>query len=384
MVPVEPIDRIDPVEPIDRIDPADPTAATDPADARLANDNADPADTADRAEPAEHHDSTDHDDDRDSTDRAIAPNLTQRPPGRRRQWCTDRRLHPLHLHRRPESSPGQRRCRRSVADHLVEPERSHWPRRMAPPHPELRTLVARDYTGYPEGTVEHRLLLPASLSVPVIIKILDSPHRPPEFAMGAHDTYTRVEGACAPSYLELWLAPLGAYTLLGLPMDALANHTVDLVDLLGASGRQLAAGVRDAPTWRERFALVDRFLLRRLGDGPRPAPEVARAWNRLLATGGAGPIGEIAREVGWSHRNLIAKFRQQVGLPPKTAARLVRLDTVWRRLAAPGPHSSWGRIAADAGYADQAHLIRDFRQFTGTTPGRFPVKPVQDAVPAVA
>jgi AraC-like DNA-binding protein len=274
---------------------------------------------------------------------------------------------------------------RSVADdHLVEPERSHWHRATGAPHPELRALVGRDYTGYPEGTVEHQLLLPASLSVPLIIKILDSPHRPPEFAMGVHGSYTRVEGACAPSYMELWLAPLGAYTLLGLPMDALANQTVDLVDLLGAWGRQLAATVRDAPTWRERFALVDQFLLRRLADGPRPGPEVAWAWHRLLATGGAEPIGAIAREVGWSHKHLIAKFKQQVGLPPKTAARLVRLDTVWRRLAAPGSSSSWGRIAAEAGYADQDHLIRDFRQFTGTTPVRFPVKSVQDAVPAAA
>jgi AraC-like DNA-binding protein len=268
-------------------------------------------------------------------------------------------------------------------DHLVEPERSHWRRARRAPDPGLRTLVARDYSGYPEGTVEHQLLLPASLSVPLIVKIVDSPHRPPEFAMGVHGTYTRVEGACAPSYMELWLAPLGAYTLLGLPMDALADQTVDLVDVLGAKGRRLAASVRDAPTWRRRFNLVDQFLLRRLAHGPRPAREVAWAWHRLVATGGTEPIGEIAREVGWSHKHLIAKFKQQVGLPPKTAARLARLDTVWRQLAAPGAHS-WARIAADAGYADQAHLIRDFRRFTGTTPSRFPVKPVQDPVPAAA
>jgi AraC-like DNA-binding protein len=129
--------------------------------------------------------------------------------------------------------------------------------------------------------------------------------------------------------------------------------------------------------------LVDQFLLRRLADGPRPAREVGWAWHRLVATGGSEPIGEIAREVGWSHKHLIAKFKQQVGLPPKTAARLVRLDTVWPQLAGSGA-PNWARIAAEAGYADQAHLIRDFRRFTGTTPSRFPVKPVQDPVPAAA
>jgi transcriptional regulator GlxA family with amidase domain len=82
------------------------------------------------------------------------------------------------------------------------------------------------------------------------------------------------------------------------------------------------------------------------------------------------PISRIADEVGWSHRHLIARFRQQVGLTPKIGARLVRLDAVWRHIEKRGP-LDWGQVAADAGYADQAHLIRDFRQFTGTTPAEF-------------
>jgi hypothetical protein len=66
---------------------------------------------------------------------------------------------------------------------------------------------------------------------------------------------------------------------------------------------------------------MDRFLLGRLADGPRPSPEVGWAWARLMATGGAVPIGRLAGEVGWSHKQLIARFRQQIGLRPKTAAR---------------------------------------------------------------
>ena len=82
------------------------------------------------------------------------------------------------------------------------------------------------------------------------------------------------------------------------------------------------------------------------------------------------PIGRIADEVGWSHRHLIARFRQQAGLRPKTAARLVRFDGVLRRIDERRP-LDWGQVAADVGYADQAHLVRDFRQFTGGTPSEF-------------
>jgi methylphosphotriester-DNA--protein-cysteine methyltransferase len=115
---------------------------------------------------------------------------------------------------------------------------------------------------------------------------------------------------------------------------------------------------------------VDEFLLRRVADGPEASPEVGWVWRRLAATGGAVPIRLLAGEVGWSHKHLIAKFKQQVGLPPKAAARLVRFDRVLGRLAE-RPVPAWEQLAADGGYADQAHLIRDFREFTGTTPGRF-------------
>ena len=128
---------------------------------------------------------------------------------------------------------------------------------------------------------------------------------------------------------------------------------------------------RETSSWRQRFALLDQFLLERLDRGPQPAPEVGWAWERLVATGGAVPIGQLASEVGWSHKHLIARFGQQVGLGPKTAARLVRFDRVWRRLDQARGRLDWGLVAAEVGYADQAHLVREFRQFTGTTPTGF-------------
>ena len=257
-----------------------------------------------------------------------------------------------------------------TATTTAAPERARWPRLTATPHPQLRPLLTRRYAGFTPATTPRHLTLPATTSVPLIVKLVDAPHRPPAFVIGSHAAPTVLDGACAPSYLEVLLAPLGAYTLLGLPMDQLTGQLVDLEAVLGAAGHQLTHQLRQTPSFQQRVALLDRFLLRRLANGPRPSPQVGWAWARLLATSGRVPIGRLAGEVGWSHQQLIARFGRQVGLRPKTAARLVRLGGVWRRLDQQRP-LDWGRVAAEAGYADQAHLVRDFHQFTGTTPTQF-------------
>ena len=94
------------------------------------------------------------------------------------------------------------------------------------------------------------------------------------------------------------------------------------------------------------------------------------AWRSLVSTARAVPIKSLAREAGWSHKHLIRKFRQQVGLTPKTAARLLRFEHYGAWCSDDEP-AHWDRIAADGGYADQSHLIRDFREFTGGTPAEF-------------
>jgi AraC-like DNA-binding protein len=267
-------------------------------------------------------------------------------------------------------------------------ERARWPRAGGAPHPQLQPLLARDYTSFTDFTEPtappHDIVIPATAAIGVILKLKDSSRLPLDVIAGAHDTFWGPEVACPTAYMELWLAPLGAYRLLGLPIHTLSDHVVDLTDVLGTGIRRLADRLRETPSRRQQFALLDAYLLRRAQDGPQPAPEVAWAWHRLTATGGRLPISRLAGEVGWSHKHLITRFRQQIGLPPKTAARLARFDAVWRRLSE-RPSARWDQLAADSGYADQAHLIRDFHQFTGASPAAFLARPqAHTAVPAPA
>jgi AraC-like DNA-binding protein len=179
-----------------------------------------------------------------------------------------------------------------------------------------------------------------------------------------------VELAGRYACLDLKLTPLGAYTLLhGLPLSELAGAVHPLEDVLGHDGRRLEeqlAGAGDGP---ERFAILESFLLARNAEGPTPDPAVARAWSRLCQSEGRASVGALARELRCSRRYLGSRFREQVGQPPKTVARLLRFERACRLIRA--EPARLADIAIDCGYYDQSHLNRDFRDLAGTTAGQF-------------
>jgi AraC-like DNA-binding protein len=192
-------------------------------------------------------------------------------------------------------------------------------------------------------------------------RVLDS------FAAGLGTAPSTVLGQPAWACIELRLTPLGAFRLFGMPMHELANRAVEL-ELLMPETHALEGRLRDATTWDERFDLVDSFLLRRIAESRPPDPGVAWSWRHLYETHGCTPIGPMATELGWSHRRLIARFREQIGLSPKALARVMRFDRAVAALRGP---AGLAEIAYDCGYADQAHLTREFSELAGLSPKRF-------------
>ncbi|MGW6270799.1 helix-turn-helix domain-containing protein [Streptomyces sp. NPDC055060] len=172
--------------------------------------------------------------------------------------------------------------------------------------------------------------------------------------------------------VKVSLTPLGARAVYDMPAAALAHQLIPLEDLLGALGVELVERLRAAKTWPARFAALDEVLLRAVGrtEGgrvPREGPEVAEAWRRLVAAQGRIQVGALAAELGWSRRYLTDRFRGEVGLSPKTFARVLRFEHA-HALATVHTPLPWAEVASICGYADQAHLVRDWREFTGRSP----------------
>jgi AraC-like DNA-binding protein len=187
------------------------------------------------------------------------------------------------------------------------------------------------------------------------------------FVAGLDDGPTLTEHDGVQLGVQVNLTPLGAFRLLGVPMSDLARRVVSLEDVLGADADRLAERLHDAGSWEARLELLDTELAARLDRRLPASPDVAWAWRRLDETGGRVSIGTLTEELGCSRRHLTTRFREQVGLPPKLVARVLRFDRAVQTLRR-DPAVRLARLAAACGYYDQAHLNRDFRRLGGTTP----------------
>ncbi|WP_181781862.1 helix-turn-helix domain-containing protein [Pseudonocardia pini] len=254
------------------------------------------------------------------------------------------------------------------------------------PPPLLRPYVRRlqGYREFSSGPLRRRqapvgsCTLILSFGPPLRLYGPAGPSVPRSFLAGLHDAAVLTEFRGDQHGMQVDLTPIGTFALLRRPGADVANS----VPALGALGDraldELPERLAAEPDWPARFAhllgfLADRFLTE---DVRLPDPEVVHAWRLLRRTAGGIGVAELAAETGWSRRYLSARFRSQVGLAPKTAARVLRFERAAGLAVAGDP---LGRIAAECGFSDQAHLNREFRALAGVTPTAYRRAFVQDA-----
>ncbi|MFP3992280.1 helix-turn-helix transcriptional regulator [Streptomyces sp. E11-3] len=287
-----------------------------------------------------------------------------------------------------------------------------WERVLALPHPRLRPGVIA-YRGFRLALDQPRRRLETPIGA--VTLLLGFGHHPLRVHHATRPTVTRTSAlsglTTTPvlgehdgrlSGIEVLLAPWAAFTLFGVAQHELAEQVADPDEVLpygplAPSGTSSdAPSVRNAdrgrhrhrhryryryrrisdlsdalsalPSWHTRFTLLDEILIRWSDAGTPCSTRTAHAWSELVRTRGTLPVHQLAEEVGWSVRQLESRFREQIGLSPKAAARVLRLQHA-RRLLATG-HSQ-AETAAVCGFYDQSHLSGEFRAMTGCTPGEF-------------
>lgn len=167
--------------------------------------------------------------------------------------------------------------------------------------------------------------------------------------------------------LAVRFKPHGASTFFPFDQAGLTDRNL-AADDLGLPWRHLEEQLHELTSTRDRLRLIERTLLAKVC-ASTPLLLLDAALASLGRSGEASSVQQTARQLSLSPRQLERLFQRHIGLTPRRFARLARFRRIFPALAS--RHNRWADIAADCGFYDQSHLVREFRDFTGLTPGEY-------------
>ena len=166
--------------------------------------------------------------------------------------------------------------------------------------------------------------------------------------------------------LGVRVRPGGLAGFFALEAAELTDARVDLTNFWGPLAQETWQRLGEA-TPADRVGLLQEVLGARANGRPYIDPFIRHCVTRIEAARGGLRMGDLERSTGLSARQLERKFARNLGISPKTFARVVRFKSVVAAADRPDP-PDWVRLAGDCGYADQPHLVREFKAFSGLTP----------------
>lgn len=192
-------------------------------------------------------------------------------------------------------------------------------------------------------------------------------NRLPWYIAGAMTRPVEVQSSGRADMIGIRFNPGYAKSFLLRPARELTDLSPALQDLWGNSGTELGTRLAETKTRKARLNILDQELLLRFQQAEKPGGHIKLAVSILLRTGGRTKIASIASRCGISVRHLGRQFEEAVGLSPKLFARIVRFQKVLA-MAKKAPHPDWLTSVFEAGYYDQSHLIKDFHEFSRSSP----------------
>jgi AraC-like DNA-binding protein len=255
----------------------------------------------------------------------------------------------------------------------------HWSVSVWQPDPRLAEVVASMWFGEGRTAYQRDRILPSGQSQ-LLINLGPPQYRiepgPPEVRVpftdiwysGLHQGPIDTEAPHGNALLGVAFTARGSFPWLGERMDGLSDRIIALADALGDGALALRERLLNTASLEARFKVVERWLIARLKPRTIVHPAVRWAVDRLAATGGRVAIEDLATQTGFTRKHLGTLFQQQVGLSPKSLARIHRFRGALDMLNRGRGEVPWTELAEHCGFYDQSHLISEFRRFTGFSP----------------
>ncbi|MFY7665154.1 DUF6597 domain-containing transcriptional factor [Flavobacterium sp.] len=164
--------------------------------------------------------------------------------------------------------------------------------------------------------------------------------------------------------------PNGFLPFTSIPIKEMENRAIPLDILFGQEGIKLSNQILNANSTSERIQIIEAFLFKQLADRQCIDHIVKSTVETILNTNGQFSVNEFSKNNSINRRQLARKFSSTIGLSPKQLAKTIRIQTILKVLLNEEV-TSLTDLAYESEYFDQAHFIKEFKEFTGLTPKEF-------------
>ncbi|MGV3630343.1 MAG: DUF6597 domain-containing transcriptional factor [Bacteroidota bacterium] len=194
--------------------------------------------------------------------------------------------------------------------------------------------------------------------------------QPKAFVFGQITTPLEIAPTGATGILAARFHPEGFNPLASIPVREMENTAVSLEKLFGTEGVELEKQVIDCPGNTERIRIISDFLLQRMQSSEAIDRVSKSCVEVLLQLNGQVSVDALSDQLNINRRQLERRFSSAIGLSPKQLSKIIRLQATLKMLDR-GQFENLTDLAYGNGYFDQAHFIKDFKEFTGMSPKQF-------------
>lgn len=194
--------------------------------------------------------------------------------------------------------------------------------------------------------------------------------QPRSFVIGQLTQPLEIEPTGETGIFSVRFHPEGFLPFTSIPIKEMENTAVSLKKLFGKDGEEIEQKILNAETTQDRIELIEKFLTNLLADSETIHSIVRATVETILTANGQLSIGELSKQNKINRRQMERKFSSTIGLSPKQLSKTIRLQATLKMLLNK-KFTSLTALAYEGDYYDQAHFIKDFKEFTGLTPKEF-------------
>ncbi|MCA6438553.1 MAG: helix-turn-helix domain-containing protein [Sediminibacterium sp.] len=194
--------------------------------------------------------------------------------------------------------------------------------------------------------------------------------RPKTFVFGIPSTRQNLSISNEYMMVCVRFQPGALFKLTGIPMTELVHNYIDAELILGGEIKTVYEQLANASNYESMPLILDNYFQRKIHKLKKNEQPIDKIGSLILKNPQGFNLEKTAGQAYLSHRQFEKRFIRQIGIPPKLFSRICRFNQAYE-LKEYSPHLNWFTIAIQTGYSDYQHLVKDFKQFTGTLPNTF-------------